>query len=177
MIEVKLHHDIPNLCIRHVTKADLRALEWDGELIHYRRIYLDAYNAAQSGDAVLWIADIPQEGIIGQVFISLKSNRQDLADGCNRAYLYGFACRPAYRNLGVGTQIMRYVENDLVQRGYKMLTLNVGRDNLLALRFYKRIGFNIVHSDPGCWSYIDHNGKRRSVNEPAWRMEKVLFQD
>jgi ribosomal protein S18 acetylase RimI-like enzyme len=177
MKEVNSHSPLLNLCIRHVTENDLHSLEWDGEYIHYRRIFRDAFIAAQKGEAVLWIADTPQEGLIGQVFISLKSARQDLADGSNRAYLYGFRIRPVYRDLGIGTQIMYVVENDLVQRDFKILTLNVGRDNISALRFYKRMGFQIVHSDPGSWSYIDHHGRRHSVNEPAWRMEKVLFQD
>jgi ribosomal protein S18 acetylase RimI-like enzyme len=168
---------LQNLRIREVTKADLKALEWEGEYQHYRRIYRDAYLAAQNGDAVLWIADLPQKGIIGQVFISLKSSREDLANGSDRAYLYGFRVRPAYRNLGVGTQILHVVESDLIRRGFRMLTLNVGQDNQSALRFYKRMNFQIVHSDPGRWSYLDHNGIRRSVNEPAWRMEKILSRE
>jgi len=28
--------------------------------------------------------------------------------------------------------------------------------------------------EPGEWSYIDHEGFRRYVVEPAWRMEKVI---
>lgn len=176
MVEVHSYPQLLNLRFRHVTREDLKALEWGGEYIHYRRIFLDAYYAAQRGDAVLWIADIPQEGIIGQVFISLNSTRQDLADGRERAYLYGFRVRPAYRNRGVGTHILQLIESDLTQRGFRILTLNVGQDNLSALRFYKRMGFRIVHSDPGRWSYIDHNGRRHSVNEPAWRMEKELCQ-
>lgn len=174
MEEDKLLCHPPDLCVRHVTRADLRALEWDGEYIHYRRIYTDAYIASQRGDAVLWIADLPNVGIIGQVFISLRSKRQDLADGNSRAYLYGFRVRPAYRDLGVGTCIMKFVEKDLLQRGYRILTLNVSQDNNSALRFYKRLGFYIVHPDPGHWSYIDHHGRRRYVNEPAWRMEKDI---
>lgn len=174
MVEDKSHSHLFELCIRHIVREDLRALEWDGEYIHYRQIFLDAFHAAQRGEVIIWVADIPQEGIIGQVFISLTSARQDLADGVNRAYLYGFRVRPTYRDHGVGTKILKFVENDLINRGFRKLTLNVGRDNKSALRFYKRMGFHIIHSDPGRWSYIDHKGRRRLVNEPAWRMEKEL---
>lgn len=152
-------------------------LEWGGEYTHYRRIFADAYQAAERGTAVLWMAETNQQGLIGQVFISLISFRQDLADGNHRAYLYGFRIIPAYRNLGVGRRMLQVVETDLVKRGYRILTLNVGRDNIDALRFYKRVGFHIVHKDPGRWSYIDHRGRRRFVNEPAWRMEKRLSED
>lgn len=174
MVEIKSYPHLLNLRVRHVTRLDLRALEWDGEYIHYRRIFQDAYEASQRGDAVLWIADAPRVSIIGQVFISLKSSRHDLADGRTRAYLYGFRVRPAYRDFGVGTRILHIVEKDLLLRGYRILTLNVGQDNISALRFYVRMDFHIVDSDPGRWSYIDHNGRHRSVSEPAWRMEKDI---
>lgn len=165
---------LQGLRIRHVTKADLSELEWGGEYKHFRRIFSDAYQAASRGAAVLWMAETHQQGIIGQVFISLISSRQDLADGSNRAYLYGFRIIPAYRNLGVGKRMLHVVEVDLIKRGFRILTLNVGRDNIDALRFYQRMNFHIVHGDPGRWSYIDHRGRRRYVNEPAWRMEKSL---
>jgi ribosomal protein S18 acetylase RimI-like enzyme len=73
--------------------------------------------------------------------------------------------------------MLRVVENDLILRGFRILTLNVGKDNPSAVRFYERIGFRILHSDEGRWSYIDHKGMRRSVSEPAWRMEKYLSKN
>lgn len=165
---------LQGLRIRHVTKDDLIGLEWGGEYKHFRQIFADAYQASNRGAAVLWMAETNQQGIIGQVFISLLSSRHDLADGINRAYLYGFRILPAYRNLGVGKRMMHVVEMDLVKRGFRILTLNVGRDNIDAQRFYQRLGFHIVHQDPGRWSYLDHRGRRKYVNEPAWRMEKSL---
>lgn len=172
-----LHSQLIGLNIRHITRDDLRSLEWDGLYIHYRRIFEDAYQASRRGAAVLWMAETPDEGIIGQVFISLKSSRQDLADGKTRAYLYGFRVRPPYRSLGIGTLMMHTVESDLVKRGFRILTLNVAQDNTDALRFYQRLGFKNMHADPGCWSYVDHRGRRRQVNEPAWRMEKLLMEN
>lgn len=168
---------LQGLRIRHITEADLSRLEWDGEYTHFRRIFADAYQASRRGAAVLWMAETHQQGIIGQVFISLISARRDLADGSDRAYLYGFRILPAYRNLGVGKRMLHVVEKDLIRRGFRLLTLNVGRDNIDAQRFYQRLGFQTLHGDPGRWSYIDHRGRRRFVNEPAWRMEKILSED
>ena len=65
-------------------------------------------------------------------------------------------------------------ENDLLNRGYDIVTLNVGRDNPDARRLYERFGYNVVGDEPGRWSYLDHNGKRHYVHEPSWRMEKSL---
>ena len=58
--------------IRQMAPTDLAGLEWDGEFTHFRRVYADAYQRSISGSAVLWVADLPGEGIIGQVFLQLE---------------------------------------------------------------------------------------------------------
>ena len=76
------------------------SLEWDGEYAHFRRVYQDAFNRSQRGLSVLWVAELPGSGVIGQVFIQLICDRPELADGTNRAYLYSFRVRPEYRSAG-----------------------------------------------------------------------------
>jgi ribosomal protein S18 acetylase RimI-like enzyme len=160
--------------VRQATQADLSAMEWDGEFSHFRRLYAEAYQQALNGFAVLWVAELPVVGLIGQAFVSLRSGRQELADGINRAYLYGFRVKPDYRGQGIGTQMMAVIESDLLGRGFRSVTLNVGVDNQSARRLYERLGYQVVGADPGRWSYIDDQGNQQNVNEPAWRMEKQL---
>ncbi|HZW02367.1 MAG TPA: GNAT family N-acetyltransferase, partial [Anaerolineaceae bacterium] len=111
---------------------------------------------------------------IGQVFIQLICDRPELADGHRRAYLYSFRIRETYQNQGLGTRMLRHLEDDLHRRGFRAVTLNVAKDNPRALRLYEREGFTIVAHEPGEWSYPDHNGVWQRVVEPAWRMEKAL---
>ncbi len=160
--------------IRQASKKDLPALEWDGEYTHFRRLYEDTYLMVEQGAALIWVAEINGSGLIGQCFVSLKRNRPELADGTERAYIYGFRVKPKYRNIGVGTQIMGTIENDLRERHFNQVTLNVGQENQKARRFYERLGYIIVGTDPGYWSYIDDKGKRIDMHEPAWRMKKNL---
>ena len=160
--------------IRQADREDLYGLEWGGELTHFRRLYADTYSMVEQGKAVIWIAEVDGEGLIGQCFVSLKGNRPELADGESRAYVYGFRVQPKYRNQGIGTSIMRTLENDLCRRGFRLVTLNVSKDNQAARRFYDRLGYAVIGSDPGRWSYIDDKGKRRDMHEPAWRMLKDL---
>ena len=159
---------------RHVTQADLPALEWEGEFIHFRRMYADAFRRSQRGEAVLWLIEHPQLGILGQLFVHLDSQRHELADGTHRAYIYGFRVRPAFRDLGLGTRLLEIAEQDLVQRGFSWTVLNVSRENLDARRLYERLGYRVVAGDPGRWSYLDEHDIRHDVSEPAWRMEKKL---
>ena len=162
------------IIIRQLVEEDLPALEWDGEYQHFRRLYAEAYQRAMRGNNILWVAEHPPRGLIGQIFIQLKCVRSELADGNSRAYMYAFRVRHDYRKQGLGTRLITHVENDLIQRKFKVLTLNVAKVNSAAIRLYQRLGFLITAPEPGCWSYIDHNGDQHNVIEPAWRMEKAL---
>jgi len=160
--------------IRQANKDDLPDLEWKGEYTHFRRLYADTYSMVQQSKAIIWIAEVNGSGLIGQCFVSLIGNRPELADGVIRAYIYGFRIKPRFRNRGIGTKMMNIVEKDLTKRGFRQITLNVGQENHAAKRFYNRLGYVIVGSDPGQWSYIYDKGKRQDVHEPAWRMIKDL---
>jgi len=171
---VDLNLWVSQVQIRTVREEDLAGLEWDGEYTHFRRVYADAYERAQSGRSILWIADLPGAGIIGQVFIQLVCDRPELADGANRAYLYAFRIRPDYRSQGLGTQMLAVVEEDLRRRKFHYVTLNVARDNIRARKLYEREGYRVIAPEQGIWSYPDENGVWHNVKEPAWRMEKPL---
>ena len=166
---------IESLIIRHATRDDLPSLEWDGQFTHFRHLFAQAFHRAEEGEAVLWVAELPPTGLIGQLFVQLESHQTELADGSSRAYIYSFRVQQPYRGAGIGTLLMNNAETDMRKRGYHRITLNVGRDNPDARRLYMRFGYIVVADDPGRWSYLDHNGHRRHVNEPSWRMEKELL--
>ena len=158
------------LKIRPVKKEDLQALEWDGEYKKYRRMYADIFYSTLVDKTLMWVIETEQGEIIGQAFVMLKSGESDAADGEKRAYFFGFRIRDAWRNRGIGSYLMRFVEGDLSRRGFHTITLNVAKDNVDALRLYQRLGYKIVGSHAGKWSYIDDQGVIQHVNEPSWRM-------
>lgn len=168
------HPLLSRIKCRYATRKDLPSLEWDGELSHFKRLFEEAYQQVERGEAIIWIAELEDDGIIGQLFIHLRGQRQELADGETRAYIYGFRVRTPFRNKGIGTYLLKRAEEDLLRRGYRMVTLNVARDNTDALRLYERLGYYVVAPDPGRWSYMDERGIIRNVHEPAWRMQKHL---
>jgi ribosomal protein S18 acetylase RimI-like enzyme len=165
---------VSRINIRQLVKADLPSLEWNGEFAHFRRLYAEIFQSASKGRAVLWVAEMEGEGVIGQLFVQLNSARPELADGARRAYIYGFRIQPAYRGVGIGKSMLKTAEDDLARRGFRWVTLNVSRDNPDAQRLYERCGYRVVAAEPGEWSYQDENGQRHFVHEPAWRMEKRL---
>jgi ribosomal protein S18 acetylase RimI-like enzyme len=162
------------LSIRPIRYDDLKALEWDGEYTHFRRMYLRTYKRSLRGENILWGAEIVGTGVVGQLFVQLNSHRKELADGYERAYIFAVRVRPQYRAIGIGKQLFLTAETDLIKRGYSIGTLNVARDNHTARDFYQRMGYKVVGSEPGRWSYIDNRGRKKEIHEPSWRMEKLL---
>ena len=122
----------------------------------------------------MWVIDLPEYGLIGQLFIQLYGPNQIQTSKTKYAYIYGFRIRPDYRGLGIGSQFLQSVELDLTRRGFKRISLNVARDNDAARRMYERAGYHVVAPEPGIWSYLDDKGHRKFVNEPAWRMQKIF---
>lgn len=162
------------ITFRLASLADLPGLEWEGEYRHFRRLYIETYNRVVNGSAVMWIVVIPGNKIIGQMFVQLRSSNTELADGRDRAYMFGFRMRDEFRSCGIGTSLLEYVEQDLVERDFTFMCLNVAQTNERALALYQRCGYRIVGPDPGLWSYQDEKGDWQNMEEPAWRMEKRL---
>ncbi len=171
---VKTDQWVETIAIRKMQKSDLPALEWDGEYIRYREVYLLEFERSQIGSSVLWVADKPGAGVIGQLFVQLNAERQELANGQTRAYMYAFRIQPHYRKAGLGTRMIQVMEDDLLRRGFSWVTLNVGKINYSARRLYSRLGYRVVAHEAGRWSYHDEKGILQNVEEPAWRMEKFI---
>jgi len=51
-----------------------------------------------------------------------------------------------YRNLGIGTKLMKQIILALKEKGYKQVSLSVQKVNN-AVRMYKKVGFEIVHKN------------------------------
>lgn len=177
-LDEKTMGEIENrVIVRHLEYTDLPALEWEGEYSHFRLVYANAYRRGVNGLSVNWVAELLGYGIVGQVFVQLICDRPELADGKVRAYLYSFRVRQQYRSQGIGSLILRTVEQDLLKRKYQIITLNVAKENTRAQKFYISHGFKIVAHEPGIWAYQDQYGKWRNMNEPAWRMEKMIYPE
>jgi ribosomal protein S18 acetylase RimI-like enzyme len=167
-------HVLTKMVIRPILESDLPDLEWDGEFRHFRRLYAEIFESTREGKTLMWAAFLDGAGLIGQLFVQLYSSRPELANGRTRAYIYGFRVRSEYRGLGIGSSMMDVAEKDLATRAFRLVTLNVGKDNPDARRLYERRGYRVVADEPGRWSYINDRGERCEVHEPAWRMEKNL---
>ena len=111
---------------------------------------------------------------IAQLFIQFHSLEFHFADGQQRAYVYSLRVMAPFQNQGLGSQLMTVAEETIRARGFSWVTIAVAKTNEGALRLYNRLGYKKFRDDPGKWSYVDPAGKRRSVDEPSWVLEKQL---
>ena len=169
--------NLQSLNIRQVQEDDLPSLEWDGAYQKYRRMYTRLFKESQQKKVLMWLVELPRQEIIGQAFVMLNSGEIDAADGFTRAYVFAFRVKPHWRNCGVGTFLMAHIEKELYEKGFRFATLNVAKENPDARRLYERLGYKVVRSRPGIWSFRDDIGRTQHVNEPAWRMMKRLRSD
>ncbi|GMR10161.1 MAG: hypothetical protein BMS9Abin28_0982 [Anaerolineae bacterium] len=159
--------------IRFASAADLKALEWEGEYAHYRRLFKRAIDEARHGRRILLLAEI-REQVVGQIFVQLTTRATFSTKGASSGYLYAFRVKAPYRNRGVGGQLLQEAEVSLAVRGFRRSVISVSKRNFAARRLYARAGYTVFTEDPGEWSYIDHKGRLREVHEPALVMEKWL---
>lgn len=160
--------------IRPLVEADLPALEWEGEYLHFRLLYRGHYQNSLWGNTRIWVAQAEDGEIVGQIFLMLLSRNDENADGFSRALVFSFRVKEKVRNIGLGSFMMDYVEAYALDQGFTHLRLNVERSNEMARRFYERHGFFVYGTDPGVWDFRDHHGVWHQRVEPAWKMIKTL---
>jgi ribosomal protein S18 acetylase RimI-like enzyme len=160
--------------IRIATRADLPKMEWYGLYTHQRNLFRRAYREQQLGRRLILIAD-SNHFPVGQLFIQFVSMDSSIADGGNRAYLYSLRVMEMFRGYGIGTCLLQEAQAIIQDRGYEWSTIGVAKDNTQARRLYERLGYRVFAEDPGRWSYIDHEGRTRHVNEPCWLLQKQVI--
>lgn len=159
------------LRIREVRKDDLVALEWDGEYVHFRRLYRQAFDEANLGRRIMLVAEVEDE-IVGQIFIHLRSRWQKSFGGDRTAYLHSFRVKARFRKQGIGGRLLRSAEARLRAEGYNRAVISVAKDNPDALRMYRSHGYEVFTDDPGVWAFRDDQGRLRTMVEPAFVLTK-----
>jgi ribosomal protein S18 acetylase RimI-like enzyme len=160
------------LVIRAATPEDLPALEWEGEYRRFRKLYQLAMEEAKQGRRTLLVAAIDGR-IVGQIFIQFTPPEGGTS-GVPTGYIYSFRVRPEVRNQGIGTRLIEEAEAILRRQGCQRAMIAVAQQNHGARRLYERHGYSFWADDPGSWSFIDDEGQRQVIHEPAHILMKAL---
>ncbi len=162
-----------SITLRLANRDDLPRLEWFGQLIHYRQIFLRTFADQQAGRRLMLVADVGNFPV-GQIWIHLSDAEYDERYRQRRGYLYALRVLEPFRGKGIGTRLIQRAESLLVERGYRWSVIAVTKDNNAARRLYERLGYRVFTDDPGEWQYVDHLGNVHVVKEPSWMLQKRL---
>ena len=155
--------------LRTATAKDLPKLEWYGQYKHFRNLFRRTFREQNAGRRLILIADL-NDFPIGHVFIQLKAAQQRR----KRAYFYSFRVMDMFQGQGIGTWLLSNAEVMALDRGLEWATIAAAKENTGARRLYERLGYKIYGENNGSWSYVDHRGITREVNEACWLLEKKL---
>jgi putative acetyltransferase len=72
------------------------------------------------------------------------------------AYIHKLAINPNFQNKGLGSKLFTAVISDVKEKGIKRLELKVESDNHNAIKFYKKMGFQIEGTLKG---YFNREGE------------------
>jgi ribosomal protein S18 acetylase RimI-like enzyme len=61
----------------------------------------------------------------------------------HRGWIYSLAVSPEARRRGIGTALMRYVEEELVKKGCPKVNLQVLASNAATVAFYQKLGYAV----------------------------------
>ncbi|WGV26045.1 GNAT family N-acetyltransferase [Halotia branconii] len=100
-----------------------------------------------SRDTPLWWVDFSKED--GEEITNSPApiaclwvgNAIDQVQGDRHAHIFLLYVEPEHRRRGVGTALMRYIENWATQRGDRQLGLQVFQSNQPALNLYNQLGY------------------------------------
>ncbi len=170
---ISLTVELP-IVLRMADQEDIPRMEWYGQYAHFRNLFRRSYREQVQGKRIMLVADC--RGFpVGYLFIQFKSTSAHIADGKNRAYFYSFRVMDLFQGKRIGTTLIREAETIIKNRGFRYGTIAVAKDNPRALHLYQRLGYRKFAEDGGRWSYTDHRGQIRHVEEPCWVLEKNLM--
>lgn len=128
-----------NVVVRRAERADLEAL-YEIELECFREEAFPRYYIASFLDDPDFITLVITVGgeVVGYVVAKV-----DVFMGKRMGHIYSIAVKQAYRRMGLGSRLLRTVEEALRERGAKVCYLEAREDNIAAINFYHKHGYRV----------------------------------
>ncbi len=156
--------------IRWAVFEDISRLEAIPDIWELRDSNLQAFQAYRMGRLLWLVAEIGGR-TVGTVWGELYPAH----DRSGRTvHIVSFRVEDAFQGRGIGSRLLRTVENEARRRGRKVATLFVAQDNHRAIRLYQRHGYAIGGTRTSRFDYRDPAGRRHTRVEEQYVMHKSL---
>ena len=93
-------------------------------------------------DDICYVAEV-EGNVVGAVWTRIINDYGHIDD---ETPSLSISLLKEYRNLGIGTKLMKQIILALKEKGYKQVSLSVQKVNN-AVRMFKKVGFEIVHEN------------------------------
>ncbi|BAB60382.1 N-terminal acetyltransferase complex subunit [ARD1] [Thermoplasma volcanium GSS1] len=124
------------MIVRRYLKQDLCAVARlevrSFEIGPYDKEYLR--EVLENASSISYIAQISDK-IVGYI-VAMPLNSQEID-------IESIATDPDFRKRSIGTRLIARIENESKSLGYRNIILEVRKENIEAISFYSRLGFNI----------------------------------
>lgn len=131
------------LTIRDLNAADLADLDWSGGQEHLHAVAV-ALQASSVGEVNLLAVALPNGRLIAVGAI-------DYRPSATTGELWMLAVHEAWQSLGVGSILIRALEQRISSRGRGVARIAVEHDNQGAAALYRRLGYQTIASVLDDW--------------------------
>lgn len=129
--------------VRDLDAGDLADLDWSGGPEHLRCV-ADALTASYTGDVVIVVIALPNDRLVGLAAADFRPMPQT-------AVLWMLSVHERFQSLGVGTLLVRALEQRAADRGCRTARLGVEHDNPRAAALYRRLGYRERGTELDAW--------------------------
>lgn len=154
-----MNPDTSKFIIRKAKPTDLDALvELENICFTHDKMSRQSYRSLLNKNSAEILAVESNNKIIGSAAIFFRKSS-------NQARLYSIAIHPGHRQAGIANALREAMEKTILSRQCTAITLEVHKNNIAAINFYKKHGYELI----GTYSnYYEDGGD-------ALRMKKNLL--
>jgi len=130
------------LLIRSMNDGDIRRVQ-EIDRVSFALPWPDnayAYELHQNPGSLLWVAETSEPSeVIGFIVVWLI---------IDEAHIASIAVEPTHRNQGVADGLLCVALKNIIQKGFRIATLEVRANNMPAQKLYRSFGFDVVGVRP-----------------------------
>jgi ribosomal protein S18 acetylase RimI-like enzyme len=82
---------------------------------------------------------------------------------------------PPFQGHGVGTEMMKKVEQIIFEKGLKIAQIGIDKPNSRAQTLYEKLGYKIVREEQDSFDYMSESGEIKHYSSDCWILEKRLI--
>lgn len=158
--------NINSLIVDNLTLNDLDKISWSGTPTHIRYVK-EALGRVEKGE-VDYLAVRGEEGdLISIGGVDYKVHK-------NAGTLWQIVTKESLRGLGIGTRLIKELENRIKSRGINTAMLGVEKENTRAQDLYKKLGYEVCGETKDSWEQEDEEGKINTHHADGVLMKKHI---